>query len=127
MYDERSDSESITTLELVGQSRPRLAQVVGVGGSQVDQIAGVGHQRAYSTLLVTLSELLQIGLIEGFPLPLTGILDKHLDRIATEIYAAIDSAAHAASDRDMGTEGRRHDRQLSFHSRAQWGWPSWLG
>ena len=100
------DPQRLTAVQLVGQRGARAGRHRAVGRRQVDQVAGVGEDRADGARRAGGAKRRDLLVVERFRPPLVGVLDEDLDRPAAEILTPRDGLGHPAGDRDVGAERR---------------------
>ena len=104
MQDDAREAQCVGAVELARERRDRAPAKVGIGRSQVDEVAGVRHDRLDAELGGVGTEGVHLVRRERSGTPLAGGLREDLQRVTAGGVRALDGARQAAGDRHVGAE-----------------------
>ena len=96
--NETGDAEVLAPVQLVEERGAGAGQHVLLRGAEVDEVGGVGHDRADGGSRRGGTEELDLLTSLGLCLPAAGVLHEHLHGGAADPFAACESGVNAAGD-----------------------------
>ena len=109
MQDDAEQTQRFGPIEFVGHRLARLRAQRGVGGGEVDQVAGVRDDRDEAGARDVAAELRDLVRWKRASAPLVGVLREHLQRVAPVHHRARNGARQATGDGHVRAERRHAD------------------
>jgi hypothetical protein len=107
--DDAVEAERVGAGELVDERGHRLLAQRRIGRRDVDQVAGVRHDRMQAVFGDQRPEAIDFGRFEWPSAPLVRVPGEYLEGFAAVQGRALDRARHAAGGRHVGTDPRHPD------------------